>query len=87
MDDVDIIINEEGKLRDMKTNVYVPEYGDVLVGPVIVVGVDEKNCVWTSVPEDKIKEIENYIESNQIILSQREKDTPKREKQSVMEEM
>ena len=66
MDDVDIILNDMGKLNGMKGNIIVPEYGDILMGPIIIIGVDEKECTWKSLPEKKIPEILKYINSNDI---------------------
>ena len=86
MDDVDIIINEMGKLNGMERNVVIPEYGDVLMGPMVIIGVNEKECIWKSIPDERIGEIENYIEEHQIILThQNEKGVPEREKEQEME--
>ncbi len=59
--DVDIILNDIGKLIGMEKNVVVPEYGDILVGPIVVIGVDEKNCMWKSIPDEQINELESYL--------------------------
>lgn len=61
MDDVDIVINEMGKLNGMKENIVIPEYSDILMGPVVILGVDEKECTWTSLPDERIQEILQYI--------------------------
>lgn len=66
MDDVDIIINDMGKLNGMEMNIAVPEYGDIIMGPMVIIGVDEKECTWTSIPEDRIDEVCNYLLKNMI---------------------
>lgn len=62
-DDVDILLNEEGKLIDLEPNRRFGE--DVLVGDFYVVGVDGEYLA--SLPEDKIKKYaERFAEPEDI---------------------
>lgn len=61
-DDIDIIVNDMGKLNGMEPNLLIPEYGDIIMGRFFVIGVDEKKCVWTSITEEQAEEVLKYIE-------------------------
>lgn len=60
-DEIDIVINDMGKLNGMLPNFVIPEYGDIIMGPAFVTGVDPHNCLWCSVPNDKIEELCEYV--------------------------
>ena len=40
----------------------MPEYKDIFVGPLIVLGVNEKNACWTSVPKEQIEMVMDFLE-------------------------
>lgn len=61
-DDIDIVINDMGKLNGMQPNLLIPEYGDIIMGRFFVIGVDEKECTWKSLTEEQAEEVLNYIE-------------------------
>ena len=52
-DDVDIIINDEGKLLSLSPNLVLYEFGDIIVGDFLVVG--QENGETISLSEEKIK--------------------------------
>lgn len=81
-ENVDIILNDIGKLIGMERNVIVPEYEDILVGPIVVIGVDERNCMWKSLPEEEIKDVENYLNHHMI---PKEKGRKREERENEME--
>lgn len=56
-DDVDIVINEEGKLLKLGLNKFIVHNGniiDALVGDILIVGVNNKNGSTISIPKEKI---------------------------------
>lgn len=61
---VDIVLNEVGKLSGEKPNIYLPEYDDVLVGTIIIVGYDEENDATVSLNEEQIKAVLDYMKAN-----------------------
>lgn len=65
-DSIDIIINDLGKLNGMKKNIVLPEYGDILMGPVVFIGVNEKDGMWRSLTDNESNIVLNYIKNNQI---------------------
>lgn len=52
-DDVDIIINDEGKLLSLSPNLVLYEFGDIIVGDFLVVG--QENGETISLSEEKIE--------------------------------
>ena len=58
-DNVVMIFNEEGKLLGLEPNFYLGAIGDVIVGPVLVVG--ENGEEFDSLPDDEIKEISRIM--------------------------
>lgn len=52
-DDIDIICNEEGKLRNLEFNRIVEN--NIIAGTFIIVGVNQKKGATISIPENKIK--------------------------------
>lgn len=56
-EDIDIVINEEGKLNGSVLNKFVMHDGqivDALMGDIVIVGADNKTGETISVPSDKI---------------------------------
>ena len=52
-EDVDIIINDEGKLLGLSPNLVLYEFGDIIVGDFLVVG--QENGETISLSEEKIE--------------------------------
>jgi len=59
---LDFVLNDEGKILDMEANIFVPEYEDIFVGPLIVLGVDEKKASWTNVPKEEMNNVLKFLE-------------------------
>ena len=57
--DVVLICNEEGKIRGLDPNFFFGAIGDMIVGPVVIVGVEGDEFV--SLQEDKANEIERIL--------------------------
>lgn len=66
-ENTDIIINEEGKYQeDCEPNIYLPEYGDMLCGTLIITGFDMDTSDHTSLTDKQIEYALNYIKANYI---------------------
>lgn len=68
-EDVDVVINEEGKINGLKVNKYITHNGrliDVLMGDIVIVGADNETGETISVPENKIKRFIDMF-SNDVI--------------------
>lgn len=63
---IDIILNEMGKLNGMDENIIVPEYGDILMGPLVFIGVNADAYQWCSLTDKEINIVLNYIKHNKI---------------------
>jgi hypothetical protein len=61
---LDIILNEEGKLINLDPNILIPEYNDLAVGPIIVLGFDEDKGDHRSLSEEEIKKVKEYLKKN-----------------------
>lgn len=61
---LDIILNEEGKLINLDPNILIPEYNDMAVGPIIVLGFDEDKGDHRSLSEEEIKKVKEYLKKN-----------------------
>lgn len=60
-----IVCNEDGKYKNLPANIFVPEFNDVIVGNLIVVGVkDEDFC---SLTENQILEVIKYINAHRVL--------------------
>ena len=57
-DNVIILLDEEGRLKDSQPNIIVPIYGD-LVGNIVFIGVDGED--FTGLTDNQIEEILNNI--------------------------
>ena len=70
-DDVDIVINEEGKLNGSLPNKYIyydNRLVDILFGNILIVGSDEEGET-VSLSEDKIRKYTEILASDRIVLS------------------
>ena len=61
---LDIILNEEGKLINLGPNILIPEYNDMAVGPIIVLGFNEDEGDHRSLSEEEIKKVKEYLKKN-----------------------
>lgn len=64
INNVSIIVNEEGKLKGLQPNFNLPEYGEAVVGTAIIVGV--RGVDFTNIPNNKIQPILEYLKENDI---------------------
>ena len=53
-DNIIVLLDEEGRLKDSEDNIIVPKYG-MLVGNIIFIGTEGED--FTSLTEDQIQEI------------------------------
>lgn len=65
-DTMDFIINDMGKMDGSERNIAVPEYGDVLFGTIIVIGVDPTSCLWRSLTDEELKTAQKYLQEHNI---------------------
>jgi len=61
---LDIVLNEEGKLINMEPNVYLPEYSDMAVGPIVVIGFGDEQGEHRGLTEEEITKVKGYLEKN-----------------------
>lgn len=63
---VDIILNEEGKLDGMVPNVFLPEYEDCIVGPIVVVGYNPRRGTHLGLSPEQISQAMAYLNNNHV---------------------
>lgn len=63
IEELDIFLNEEGKLIGLNPNIYLREYKDIIVGTFFVVGNDGEGDA-ISLTEEQIEKVREYIEEN-----------------------
>lgn len=66
IDNVDLYVNEEGKLDNLQGNFWLPEYEDCTVGTCFMVGYDEESGENVDITDKQIKQCEKYISMFQI---------------------
>ena len=54
-----LIMNEEGKLKGLEPNFFFGAIGDIIVGPVLIVGDGGED--FTDLPEDEAEEISRIL--------------------------
>ncbi len=59
-DDMDIVMNDEGKILKQDPNIYSPEYKDYFVGPIVAVGVTPE-LTWRSLTDEEIEYAMKYF--------------------------
>lgn len=64
MKNVSIILNEEGKLDGLRANFHIPEYDDLAVGTIIVVGVDQRKSDFKSLSKEQSEIAMQYLCEN-----------------------
>ena len=65
-DSMDIVMNDEGKILKQEANIFVPEYKDIFVGPIIAVGVTE-DLTWRSLTDEEIEYAKSYFKEHECI--------------------
>lgn len=65
MDDIHGYCNDEGLFIGMQPNIYRPEYGDGIVGPLVFVGGDGWGNDVDLTPE-QVKKVTDYLEQNHV---------------------
>lgn len=66
MKNVDLYVNEEGKLDRLKGNFWLPEYEDCVAGTCFIVGYDPKTCDCASLTDSQIKKCKKYIKTYEL---------------------
>ena len=65
-DSMDIVLNDEGKILKQEANIFVPEYKDIFVGPIIAVGVTE-DLTWRSLTKEEAEYAKTYFKEHECI--------------------
>ncbi len=65
-ENIDIILNEEGKLDNLAPNVFLPEYEDCVMGPIVVVGVNPRQGRHIGLNNKQISDAMNYLNNNHV---------------------
>ena len=68
-DDMDIIMNDEGKMVGLEPNIFIPEYRDVFVGVLLAVGVTE-DLTWRGLTDEEIRYAVGYFREHECIKEQ-----------------
>jgi len=63
---VDLYINEEGKMDRLEGNFWLPEYQDCVVGTCFMVGADPEEGELVSITDKQVEKCKKYIEDYQI---------------------
>ena len=61
---VEVILDEEGKLKGLDPNFDIPEYFDTIVGPALIVGSDGFGGT-ISLTADQVSKVLEYIYDNE----------------------
>lgn len=69
IDGVDLIVNEEGKLKRLDGNFYLPHYNDCIVGNAIIASYN-KDGEFTSLNDNQIKKVTEYINNYNLETGQ-----------------
>ncbi len=64
-DDIQIVCNEEGKIKSMDGNFFLPEYDDVICGTVGFVTFN-KDGEFASITDKQMEKAKNYIKNYQL---------------------
>ena len=62
---VDIIANEDGKIRKLAGNIFLPQYEDCIVGTCIIAGYNNEGD-FKSLTNKQLKQVSEYIKNFQI---------------------
>lgn len=66
LENVDLFVNEEGKLNNLEGNFWLPEYEDCVVGTCYMVGFDPEEGESVDIPEKAIEFCKKYIKTFEI---------------------
>lgn len=66
MKNVDLYVNEEGKLDRLKGNFWLPEYEDCVAGTCFMVGYNPETCDCVSLTDNQIKKCKKYIKTYEL---------------------
>lgn len=80
-DEMDLVMNDEGKMVGLDANIYVPEYRDMFVGTLVVVGVTT-DLKWRGLTAEEIEYAKQYLaahdcESGSTYIEQNEDNSMK----------
>ncbi|MBD5091849.1 MAG: DUF3846 domain-containing protein [Clostridiales bacterium] len=64
---IDIILNEEGKLDGLAPNVFLPEYDDCIMGPIVVVAFNPQRGNHLGLSNEQVSDAMNYLNKNHVI--------------------
>lgn len=65
-DDIDIILNENGKLEQLEPTMYMPEYNDICVGNILFAGVDYEEGKTIGLTDEQCTNVLEYLKENQV---------------------
>lgn len=65
VDGVDLIINEDGKIRKLAGNFFLPHYQDCVVGTCIIASYNDDDQ-FASLSDEQIKKVNKYINTFEI---------------------
>lgn len=63
---VDIILNEEGKLLGLAPNVMLPEYRDCIMGTVVIVGFNPSRGNHLGLNKEQLSKAMAYLNKNNV---------------------
>lgn len=63
---IDIILNEEGKLNGMAPNIFLPEYSDCIMGPIVIVGFNPSRGNHLGLSNKQISDAMSYLNANHV---------------------
>lgn len=63
---VDIILNEEGKLLGLPFNFFLPEYRDVVAGTAVIAGFNPRSGNHISLTDEQIEQAQRYLEHTSV---------------------
>ncbi len=66
MKNVDLFVNEEGKLDSLQGNFWLPEYEDCVVGTCFIVGYNPQTGDSVSLDDKQIKKCKKYIKTYEL---------------------
>ena len=68
-DNVQIICNEEGKIKRLQGNFMVPEFNDYIVGTAVFCSFNKQGDLQ-SLTEEQIKQSKNYVNNYGLVVGQ-----------------
>jgi hypothetical protein len=57
------VLNDEGKLNNLASNIFLPEYDDMLVGTIVVTGF-RSDGEFCSLSDEQVEKVSQYISSH-----------------------